>query len=157
MLQNLNLNFQIKVLRESGISHFQKKVRFGVKTLIWALIYGIGLIVLILFALKLCHLFLLFHVVFLSFIICFWPFQIPLFIFLLPATSSSLPILYHLCHYLIVGRNGSVKDLTNWIVAITFPMACWTFVLKMLSPGELHTEHTTVLEQTSLKQTKKSD
>ena len=40
MPQNLDLKFQIEDLRESGISFFQKKVRFGVKTLIWALVWN---------------------------------------------------------------------------------------------------------------------
>ena len=40
MTQNLDLKFQIKDLRESGISFFQEKVRFGVKTLIWALVWN---------------------------------------------------------------------------------------------------------------------
>ena len=40
MPQNLDSKFQIEDLKESGISFFRKKVRFGVKTLIWALVWN---------------------------------------------------------------------------------------------------------------------
>ena len=40
MPQNLDSKLQIEDLRESGISFFQRKVRFGVKTSIWALVWN---------------------------------------------------------------------------------------------------------------------